>query len=182
MSLENQGSKSVSEADFAHLGILERPKEDLAPNFLKLDDFEKTIQDIDSKIHCYDKVVVVSLDSYDSLPATDKAYSTYTALPTGPTIEVSHSQPIKPTALSDLSNMDLDHIHLEAWSEGKWVRFQRLAHTKGSHNSEVILGKCTPLNLLESSIPKKRKAHTDATQNENCPPVVEVDLQPRRGR
>lgn len=45
------------------------------PNFSKLEDFEKIIQESDNKIHCFDKVAVVALGSIDSLLATEQAYS-----------------------------------------------------------------------------------------------------------
>lgn len=49
--IDNQGFAAANEADFAHQGILESPKEDTKPKSSKLVDFKKVILDIDSGIH-----------------------------------------------------------------------------------------------------------------------------------
>ncbi|KAL0007215.1 hypothetical protein SO802_008717 [Lithocarpus litseifolius] len=51
----NQGAESASVSDPAHRGFLKKSEKSSVPISSKLDDFEKTLQDLDNDIHGFDK-------------------------------------------------------------------------------------------------------------------------------
>nr|POE71273.1 hypothetical protein CFP56_73265 [Quercus suber] len=147
----NRGSESVSLSVPDHQDNTEKSKEDLAPIFSKLADFEKTLQDLDSDIHDFEKVAKVHLVPKDSLPMKDQAHSAQSALLLSPTIGSPLVQLTKPIPLKDRSNMDLDQSNFKSQSEGKWLRIQRPIHSKENNISEAILGSKVQHLLTHSS-------------------------------
>nr|POE84353.1 hypothetical protein CFP56_48376 [Quercus suber] len=157
------GCESVSVSIPTHQGTMGKSKEDSAPISSKLDDFEKTLQDLDRDIHGFEKVAEDHLVANDSTTFLHQGQSAQSALFLGPTMGPPLVQLNKPIPLNDQSNMDLDHSNVKSQAEGKWLRIQRPTYSKEINNSEAILGKRPPLIPLESSTPTKRKARACAT-------------------
>nr|POF19212.1 putative ribonuclease h protein [Quercus suber] len=80
------GCESVSVSIPTHQGIMGKSKEDSAPISSKLDDFEKTLQDLDRDIHGFEKVAEDHLVANDSTTLLHQAQSAQSGLFLGPTI------------------------------------------------------------------------------------------------
>ena len=178
MTLENQGTKAVSVTKPTSQEIFEGNKTDLPTKVVLPDEFEQLIQNLDREINCFDRVT----DSQGSLSepgrVLDKSNTSQIGPPLGLSFEDSITQPLKPTPLNDLSNMDHNLVLSKAHSNGKWLRIQRPVHLKENQNLDASLGKHSYFIKLDSPKPPKHRAHVDVVYDENCPPTTEADFQP----
>lgn len=161
--------------DLASQEIFEGNKTNPTTKAVRPDEFEQLIQNIDHEINCFDKVTDSNGCLSELGDCLKKTNTPQMGCPMGPSFEVHIMQPLKPTPLSDLSNMDHNLVHSKAHSDGKWLCIQRLGHLKENQNLDVYLGKRNSLTQLDSSKPSKRRVHVDAICDENCPPTAEAD-------
>ncbi|XP_075668948.1 uncharacterized protein LOC142638768 [Castanea sativa] len=143
VNTKNRGSVSVSVSDYAHQGILDSSNDVPTPKSSNHDDFEKTVQELDSEIHGFDKVTKEIVDLSTHLSSTDQAQSAHTNLPSGPPSKMPLMQPMKPNPLRDQSNMDLDHNNPKPHSEGYLVLLW-----KNSVRVEVVLSSPNHIDAL----------------------------------
>ena len=179
---DKEKSEAVKAADFPPQKYFVSSEEVSPLKFSNHGDFEKVIQDLDSDIHCFDRAEASPMDPKDALPVEDQFNTPHQAQTSGPSAICSQAQPNEPTPLNDQTNLDTDITMSKTQSEGKWLRIQRPAHLKENQNPGVTLGKRISLDLLDSSIPPKRRGRIGAAQDENSLPEAVADIQPRRKR
>ena len=88
---EKQDSEAAKETDFAHQRSFESSKEVPSLKFSNPRDFEKVIQDLDSDIHCFDKVEASPIGPNNALPITKQVNPSHPAHSPGPTLDFSPS-------------------------------------------------------------------------------------------
>ena len=164
--------------------MVERSGEGSAPIFSKLEDFERTLQDLDTDIHGFDKGLVGNPGSKDHGPDQHLAHLSHAEKGPDPSATAPLAQPDKTNSAHGGPNLEPEKNFAKPTAEGKWLRIQRPIHSSDITSSEAVLGKRSPLSQLKSPIPLKRRAVEGAVldANESFPPSAEAVAQPRRGR
>ena len=180
----NGDFEPVSASSPTQQNMVERSGEVSAPIFSKLEDFERTLQDLDTDIHGFGKGMVGISGSKDLWLDQHQAHLSHTNNGPDPIAKAPLDQPDKTNSLHGSPTLDPDKITSNPTSEGKWLRIQRPIHSSDITSSEAVLGKRSPLSPLKSPIPLKRRAVEGVVQdpNETFPPSAEAISQPRRGR
>ena len=184
---ENPGNgdfEPVSASSPTQQNMVERSGEGSAPIFSKLEDFERTLQDLDTDIHGFDKGLVGIPGSKDHGPVQHLVHLSHADKGPDPSATAPLAQPDKTNSAHGSPTLEPDKNFSNPTAEGKWLRIQRPIHSSDITSSEAVLGKRSPLSHLKSPIPLKRRAVEGAVQdsNESFPPSAEAVAQPRRGR
>nr|POF08360.1 putative ribonuclease h protein [Quercus suber] len=120
--------------------------------------FEEVLQDIDRDLLRFDGVALPTKNSNIAITASETSDNLRPEIQMGPGSKSPLSQPMKPTPLNDLTNMDLEARQSQAHAEGKWLRVTRSAHSFIDQPLNVSLGKRSPVNSENISTNTKHRA------------------------
>nr|POE77154.1 hypothetical protein CFP56_59851 [Quercus suber] len=144
--------------------------------------FEEVLQNIDREIQRFDKADPTPQSSNGTFTASTFEDIHQPVVHLGPSDEDTKCQPMKPTPLGDITNMDLELMQRPAHSGGKWLRITRSAQLSENQPLNVSIGKRSSFEFEKSSFPTKRRALLGDKVDESHSQAAAAVIQPRRSQ
>nr|POE82316.1 hypothetical protein CFP56_50287 [Quercus suber] len=173
--LSTLNAKDITRYNLEKLGVPQDKsisKDDPTTKFPSTKDFKHLIHEIDQDIFRFDHNETTQVDSSGPYSKLDSSLDSCT-LPL---------QPIKLTALQDITNLKQAFPHLLAHEEKKWTSIQRPYFLSEDQTLDISFGKRLYPSSHDELTPYKHKAPLGNTQNDNLCPTASAALQPGRAQ